>query len=146
MFKIKSFRQNILIGFVLAAFLPLIFLGFFSYSYLSSKIEESVNLRNELLARNIAIEICSYLNRPEIFLQQTAMLLRETSSERKEKDNLLNDVVANSDFIETIYLIDEQKVVINIGLEKNYVKLAENHLGNDLSGLNILKNIQYFEG
>ncbi len=146
MFNIKSFRQTILIGFVLAAFLPLIFLGFFSYSYLSSKIEASVNLRNELLARSIAIEISSYLNRPEIFLQQTAILLRETSGERKDIDNLLNDVVANSDFIETIYLVNEQKVVINIGLERNYIQLAEDHLGNDLSGLNILKNIQYFEG
>ncbi|GEM_PF-2721519 len=143
MLKVNSFKNTIFFGFVLATFLPLIFFGFFSYFYLSSKIEESGNQRNELLANTVAIEISSYLSKPEVVLHQTDIHLSEAIHDDDTINALLNEVVEDSYYLETLYLIDKNKQVVNIGLEEEFVHLAKLHVGNDLSGMSILRNIGY---
>jgi signal transduction histidine kinase/HAMP domain-containing protein len=141
----KTFKQSLLFGFMLATFLPLFISGYFSYSYLSYKIKESGQHNNELLAANVAGEISSYLQNPLITLKQAAILLGVHKHNTKEINDFLNSTVVKSDFLEIIYVIDHKKIVKNIGLADEYQNLRDSYLGMDLSGLSILRNIEYLQ-
>ena len=95
---------------MLATFLPLFISGYFSYTYLSYKIKESGQNNNELLAANVAIEISSYLQDPLITLKQAAILLSEHKHNNNEINEFLNSTVTESDFLETVYVVDDQNL------------------------------------
>ncbi len=146
MLKIKTFRGSLLLGFMLSTFLPLIFFGYFSYSYLNYKIEEFGKQSNELLAETVATEISSFLRNPLIVLEQVMILLKPERPAVTEIDDILDEIVSESDYLETVYVINAEKHVTDIGLDPEYRSVADNYLDLDLSGLSMLKNIEFLQG
>lgn len=143
--KFQTFRHSLLFGFMLATLLPLFTAGFFSYSYLSYKMEESGRHKNELLAANVATEISSYLRDPLVTLQQADILFKTHYHNDLETNEFLNAIVEDSKLLEIVYVINDKKIVQNIGLTDEYKHLRDAYLDIDLSGLNILRNIEYLQ-
>ncbi len=142
MFKLKTFSSSLILNFLLATILPLICLGYFSYSYMGFKIKESNKHGNELLAVTVANEISSQLNLPATVLQQTGIILNSEVNLHLETNRLLNSIVSESNFLEGIYVLNDKKQIVNLGLEEKFVNVADTYLGLDLSGMSILKNIE----
>jgi hypothetical protein len=142
MFKLKTFSSSLTLNFLLATIVPLICLGYFSYSYLEFKINQASKRSNELLAETVANEISFQLRLPEIVLRQTGIILNSQGSSDQKTNRLLNTVVSESSFLEGIYVLDENKHIAYLGLEEQFVKVAETFLDLDLSRLSILKNIE----
>lgn len=126
MLKIRTFKQSIFYGFLFATFMPLIFLGYFSYTYLSFKITEAEQRADELLAASTAKEISSYLQAPLNVLRQVWTLVLIHNHDDKEINDHLNQSVTDSHLLDSIYIVDERKKVINIGLNNINRHIAEN--------------------
>ncbi len=148
MYTSKSFRRTLLLGFIIAVFVPLICLGFISYSYLGHKVEEFANQRNELLAETVATDMSSYLRHPLTVVQQIAIMFDSESLffPNPEIDRVLSSIARESDFLESVYVIDAEKRIVNIGLDLQYSEVVDNYLGMDISSLSVLKNIEYLQG
>jgi len=146
MYTSKSFRRTLLLGFMIAAFVPLICLGFISYTYLGHKVEEFVNQRNGLLAETVATDMSSYLRHPLTAVQQIAIMFDSESFSNPKINRILNTIARESDYLESIYVIDADKRIVNIGLGQQHSEVHDNYLGMDLSGLSVLKNIEYLQG
>ena len=109
MFNMKTFRSSLVLNFLLATILPLVCLGYFSYSYMSFTINESSKRSNELLAETVANEISAQLSFPAIELRQVGVLLRSLKSTSPGIDSMLDQTVFESSYLESIYIIDEKK-------------------------------------
>lgn len=146
MLRIRTFKQSIIYGFLFATFLPLIFLGYFSYSYLSYKISESEQMGNELLAEATAKEISSYLLDPLTVLRQILTLVLLHEHDDREINSHLDQSIQESNLLDSIYIVNNAKMIVNIGLKEGSSGLKENYIGLDLSNLGILRNIEYLQG
>ncbi len=146
MFKIKTFKRSLLLGFMLATFLPLLCLGTISYYYLNQKIEEYGERTNRLVAETVATEISSYLRNSLNVLEQVGILLRSDHLQLVETAAILDMIVTESDYIETLYVVDRTRRIINIGLTNEYNEERKKHLGGDLASLNIFVNIEFLLG
>jgi signal transduction histidine kinase/HAMP domain-containing protein len=142
MFKFKTFSSSLILNFLLATILPLICLGYFSYSYMGFKINEAGKRSNELLAETVANEISFQLNLPATVLRQTGIILNSNVSRHVETNTLLNTVVSESNFLEGLYILNDKKRIVNLGLQGQFAKALDTYKGLDLSGLGILKNIE----
>jgi signal transduction histidine kinase len=146
MFKIKTFRRSLLLGFMLSAFLPLVCLGYVSYSYLKFKTDEFGKQSNELLADTVATEVSSFFRSPLIAMEQLVILFKSTKLSAPQINTILDETVSESDYIEAVYIVNEKKRVIHIGLDEGYRSIRDNYLDLDLSGLSILRNVEYVQG
>jgi len=141
-----TFKQTLILGFILAAFLPLSLLGYFSYSYLNYEISVSEQSKNELLAKSTAKQVSSYLRDPLIALRQVSALVLSNDYSNLKINNLLDIVVNESDLLESIYILDNSKAITHIGLRGTRENVVENYIGLDFSNMNIFRNIEYLQG
>ena len=134
-----------MLNFLLATILPLVCLGYFSYSYMSFTINESSKRSNELLAETVANEISAQLSFPAIELRQVGVLLRSLKSTSPGIDSMLDQTVFESSYLESIYIIDEKKRITHLGIDERFSDTRDNYLGLDLSGLSILRNLEFLQ-
>lgn len=146
MYKTKSFRRTLLFGFMVSTFIPLACLGYISYTYLGYKIDEFGNQRNILLARTVATEMSSYLRNPLTILRQAAIILESEYLDDTEINEVLNEISWESDYLESVYVINRDKKITHIGLDQQYEAIIDNFLGMDLSSLSILRNVEFLQG
>ncbi len=146
MLKIKTFKRSLLLGFMLATFLPLLCLGTISYYYLNYKIKEYGEQTNRLVAETVATEISSYLRNSLNVLEQVGILLQSDHLRPVETAAILDMIVAESDYVETLYVVDRTRRIVNIGLSVEYQNERKLYLDADLSSLNIFANIEFLLG
>ncbi|WP_187426771.1 ATP-binding protein [Geothermobacter ehrlichii] len=90
--------------------------------------------KNFLLANAVAREIGESLREPQSVLRQLAAILVLYFSDEEDSTSLLLDsAVRNSDYFDSILLLDHRGRVLHVGLPENLRKLRRNYLGLDLA-------------
>ena len=125
--------------FILAALLPILITGFLSYFYLSRKITGDIQEKNQLIAQAIVGEISSVLKEPLTILQQVKFLIQTHEHINGELDSTLDYTVRHSKFFESIFILNAEKQIVNLGLPDNSGHLRANLMGVDYSGMDLFR-------
>lgn len=137
----KSGRLNVALiaRFVLTAIIPILVIGSLSQVYLTGHIRDSVESKNLLLANSMAREISITLKQTQVILDQVSVFLTDHIKQYEGHDDfdavneLLDSVVVESDFFESIYLLDANGIVTHAGFAHNAVTRRDDFIGIDFS-------------
>ncbi len=139
MHRTRNLRKYILLRLILAITLAIFIVGLLSFLYLKKKTSESVQTKNELLAKAVAGEVRGFLNEPYAILTQTALFLSSHKHSGHETSDLLDTVVRKSGFFESLFLIDRNGTVFDAGLTVLQSPLREDYIGLDFSARKYFK-------
>jgi len=129
----KSLKRSLYFSFALAALLPIIVVSCSVLFYLTSHTLEDVARKNLLLARAVSGEVEVFLREPHAVLDTIRRdLVARTDIQPNETASLLNAHVRSSDLFESIYILDRNGRIEQVGLSESR---EPNRL--DLTGLDL---------
>lgn len=139
--KAGSLKIGLVWSFIQVSVIPILVIGFLSLNHLTSKITESVEGKNELLARSVTNEISGRLQEAVTILAEISGFVSHFSHNNMVINDVLDDVVERSDHFESIYLIQEHSKIDHVGLSKELQGRRQDYLGLDVSGLTIVQRV-----
>lgn len=138
---LTSLKRALTVNFLMVSSIPVLLFGLLNIQLLSKHQLEGVREHNMKQARSIAEEVEAFLLEVRsdlLHVEQTiasGMILKS-----EDIDNFLAGVVRNSQFFESIYLLDSQHHVLHLGLLPNLQSRHNDYVGLDFSGHQLFRS------
>jgi PAS domain S-box-containing protein len=117
MFFISSLKRAFTVNFLLVALLPVLCFGLINIQLVLNHQLEGVRGRNMTQARNITEEVESFLLEVKSDLRHVQQAISHGSILQPDRiDDFIAGMVQNSQFFESIYLIDNNYQVLHLGV------------------------------
>jgi hypothetical protein len=142
-----SLKRALTVNFLLVASLPVLFFGLINIYLVSSHQLEGVRDRNIVQARSIAEEVESFLLEVRADLQHvqqtitSGIILQPDST-----DYFLAGMVRNSQFFESIYLLDSNYRVLHLGVLPELQSRRDDYVRLDFSGHQLFQDEEKVTG
>ncbi len=134
MVRQAKLRSILLWRFLFLSLLPVLLLGGVTLTLVNRETRVNLETKNFLLANAVAREIGESLREPQSVLRQlAAVLLLDLADEKNATRLLLDSAVRNSDYFDSILLLDRRGRVLDVGLPEESRRLRKNFLGLDLA-------------
>ncbi len=132
-----SFRNTLILNFILVAILPLVVIGFITLYLFTGYLEEEITRKNFLLAKSISGEIGAFIDQPKDMLRQLAAMIEGGHMSNEDLFRAsLESIIANYPVFEMIEVIDDAGVV------KEVVPFRKDYIGLNVSGKPFFKEMQ----
>ncbi len=129
-----TLRSALLWRLVLASVIPILLVGFLSLRYLTRSSVAAAETQNRLLSRALAAEVEAFLSEPFTALSGLGDLsLQHARHAHLPIKDLLARAAHFSNLFESIFLLNRQGVIIDVGLARQVNGQREDYLGLDLS-------------
>jgi hypothetical protein len=135
-----SLKRALTLNFLLVASVPVLLFGLINIYFISQHQLEGVRERNAAHARSIADEVESYLLEVRsdlLHINQT--VAAENILQPASIDAFLSGAVQSSRFFESIYLLDRQNKIINLGLMSKLETRSDDYIDLDFSGHQVFR-------
>ncbi len=130
-----SLKRALTVNFLLVASVPVLIFGLLNIQLITKQQLEGVRERNMLLARNIAGEVESFLVEVHSDLNQIEQTIAsEIIQHPADIDRFLASVVGNSQFFESVYLLDKNHKITHLGVLPILQSRLDDYAGLDFSG------------
>jgi len=138
---LNSLKRALTLNFLLVAALPVLLFGLLNIQLLSKYQLEGVQERNMIQARSVAEEVGVFL----LEVRSDLLLVKQTIDsgmilQASDVDDFLAGVVRNSQFFESIYLLDNNYQVLHLGLLPELQSRRNDYVGLDFSGHQLFQN------
>lgn len=138
---LSSLKRALTVNFLLVAAVPVLIFGLFNIQLISSHQLDGVRDRNATQARNIADEVDSFLREVRSDLRHVEQVLSTKEMLQPGRaDDFLANMVRNSRFFESIYLLDDQYRVVSLGVLPKLLARSEDFIGLDFSGHQLFRS------
>jgi hypothetical protein len=138
---LSSLKRALTVNFLLVAAVPVLIFGLFNIQLISSNQLDGVRDRNVTQARNIADEVDSFLREVRSDLRHVEQVLSTKEMLQPDRaDDFLANMVRNSRFFESIYLLDDQYRVVSLGVLPKLLARSEDFIGLDFSGHQLFRS------
>ena len=135
-----SLKRALTLNFLLVASLPVLLLGLLDIQLISKYQLEGVRERNMSQARGIVEDVESLLAEVLADLHHVQQTISSDKILKPDSvDDFLASMVENSQFFESIYLLDANLKVIHIGVMAKLQSHLEDYAGIDFSGHQLFK-------
>lgn len=142
-----SLKRALTVNFLLVASLPVLLFGLLNIHLLTEHQLDGVRERNMAQAKNVSDEVESFLLEVKSDLQHVEQTITSGDILRPDRtDDFLASVVRNSQFFESIYLLDVNRQVSSLGLLPKLQSKLDDYAGLDFSGHQIFKNFDDSDG
>jgi hypothetical protein len=136
-----SLKRALTLNFLLVAALPVLIFGLLNIQLIAGYQLDGVRDRNATQARNIADEVDSFLLEVRSDLRNVEQVLASKEVLQPGRaDDFLAAVVQNSRFFESLYLLDDQYRVVNLGVLPKMLARSEDYLDLDFSGHQVFRS------
>jgi PAS domain S-box-containing protein len=119
-----SLKRALTLNFLLVGIVPILVFGFVAVTLLENRLLEGLEERNQLLARDIGEETKQFL------------------SEIRLDDRYLEQTVQNSQFFESIYILDRNYRIVNLGLDLQAASRREDYKQIDFSSHALFRKVR----
>lgn len=126
-----SFSRSLTLHLTVLVVVPICLLGLALQAYMTQRIDEEITARNTLLAQVVRGEMAGFLRQPENFLTFLLGAVQEGGGLTRGD---LYRAARISRFFESIYLLDDQGIVTNVGFASGDGSEGRQFIGLDLSG------------
>ena len=135
-----SLKRALTLNFLLVASLPVLLFGLLNIQLLSKHQLEGVRERNMVQARGISEEVESFLLEVLTDLRQAEQTITSgTILQTGSVDDFLTNMVRNSQFFESIYLLDSNRQVLHLGVLPKLQSRRDDYARLDLSAHQLFK-------
>jgi PAS domain S-box-containing protein len=142
-----SLKRALTVNFLLVASLPVLFFGLINIYLVSSHQLEGVRDRNIVQARSIAEEVESFLLEVRADLQHVQQTITSGSILQPDStDYFLAGMVRNSQFFESIYLLDSNYQVLHLGVLPELQSRRDDYVRLDFSGHQLFQDDEKVTG
>ncbi|MDG5466705.1 PAS domain S-box protein [Deltaproteobacteria bacterium IMCC39524] len=136
-----SLKRALTVNFLVVAAVPVLLFGLFTIQLISSHQLDGVRERNATQARSIADEVDSFLLEVRSDLRHVEQVLSTKEILQPGRaDDFLANMVRNSRFFESIYLLDDQYRVVSLGVLPKLLARSEDFIGLDFSGHQLFRS------
>lgn len=130
----STLQRTLSLHFLLVAILPALIFGIIAISLLHKHLQSGIYERNRLLSQDIAAAADQFLAQVERDLQRVARVVdARTIVSPGGIDDFLEKMVVNSERFESIYLLDHNKRIVNLGLDPRMRQERDDFHGVDYS-------------
>ncbi len=132
---LTSLKRALTLNFLLVAAVPILLFGLLSIRSISNHQLDGVRARNISQARSVSEEVESFLLEVRSDLQHVKQTIEsETILQPDSIDSFLSSMVQNSQFFESIYLLNSQYKVVNLGVLPKLQARSDDYADLDFSG------------
>ena len=144
---LSSLKRALTINFLLVASVPVLLFGLLNIQLLSQKQLEGVRDRNMTQARNISVEVESFLLEVRSDLRHVEQAIASDKIlQPAGVDDFLAGMVRNSQFFESIYLLDNKRQILHLGVLPELQSRRDDYAQLDFSGHQLFQNVDEMEG
>ncbi len=132
-----SFKNTLILNFILVALLPLVLIGFITLTIFTGYLEKEITRKDFLLAKSVGGEIGAFIDQPKDMLRQIAAMIEGGAMSNKDLFRAsLESIISNYPVFEMIEVID------TAGRVKEAVPFRKNYIGLNVSGKPFFKEIE----
>ncbi len=143
---LTSLKRALTLNFLLVASIPVLFFGLLNIQLLSKQQLDGVRARNMMQARSVSEEVESFLLEVLSDLRHVQQTIASDTILRPDSvDDFLAGVVRNSQFFESIYLLDNNRQILHLGVLPKLQSRRDDYVKLDFSGHQIFQNINVDE-
>jgi len=142
----KSLTKRIRISFVLIAALPLLGFGLLSLPILEETLLKDAFQHNHTIASSLGTSIEGYLDLPLHSLHMLKRISERFPGRSEPLSSIMEDIVQSSGIIEAIYITDESRRIIHLGLTPALNVQRNDFLGLDLSSHSLFRSLPRSDG
>jgi len=144
---LSSLKRALTVNFLLVGSVPVLLFGLVSVELIAEQQLKGVRERNVAQARSIAEEVDTFLLEVRSDLQHVQQTVApETILQKASTNQFLSGVVRNSLFFESIYLLDEDKHVLHLGVLPELEARQDDYAGIDFSGHRLFRTKMQITG
>ncbi|MBE9521359.1 MAG: PAS domain-containing protein, partial [Proteobacteria bacterium] len=140
---LKPLKRILALTFAFAAIVPLLIVSILSINHLAVDNIGEIEKKNLLLAKAMSGQVEVFLRGPMVVLQNISAML-EGNPDYSEGDiqKLLELHVSGSELFESIYILDENGIVQNVGLPSGKEDFKRDIIGIDLAHKEFYKKVR----
>ena len=132
---LSSLKRALTFNFLLVASVPVLVFGLVNIDFVSDQQLKGVQKRTDKQALSVAGEVESFLFEVSSDLMHVKETIASGQILRQQSvNNFLNNVVRNSRFFESIYLVNEDFLIQNLGVLPRMLAHSEDYENLDFSG------------
>ncbi len=140
---LKPLKHVLAITFAFAAIVPLVIVSILVINHLTVDNIREIEKKNLLLAKAMSGQVEVFLRGPQVVLQNvSAMLKNNPDYSESDIQKLLALHVSGSELFESIYILDENGVVRNVGLPSGKEDFKRDILGINLAHKEFYKKVR----
>ncbi len=137
---LSSLKRAFSVNFLLVGSIPVLLFGLVSFQLVSEQQLKGVRERNLAQARGIAEEVDAFLLEVRSDLQHVQQTVApDTILQPGSTNQFLAGMVRNSQFFESIYLLDEKMHVLHLGLMPKLESRQDDYTNIDFSGHSLFR-------
>ena len=145
--SLTSLKRALTLNFLLVASVPVLLFGLLNIQLLSKHQLEGVRERNMLQAKSISDEVESFLLEVRSDLQHVEQTIASGKILQPDSvDDFLSGVVRNSQFFESIYLLDSGHQILHLGVLPKLQSRRDDYARLDFSGHQLFKTAEEMTG
>ncbi len=142
-----SLKRALTLNFLLVASAPVLLFGLINVHLVTKQQLEGVRERNMLLARSISEEVESFLLEVRFDLQHVEQTIASGQILNPVGvDSFLAGMVRNSQFFESIYLLDNNRQVLHLGVLPKLQARRDDYVKLDFSGHKLFQSVEEIKG
>jgi PAS domain S-box-containing protein len=131
---LSTLRRTLSLHFLLVAIIPILVFGLIAVSLLHKHLQDGIYERNRLLSRDIAAATDEFLAEVERDLTMAANVVAADMLARHQSvDDFFGEIVRRSRSFESIYLLNKDRVVVNLGIDLRTRLNRDDYHGVDFS-------------
>ncbi len=144
---LTSLKRALTVNFLLVASVPVLVFGLLNIQLLSKQQLEGVRERNMLQAKSVSEDVEAFL----LEVRSDLYLVEQTIASGKilktaDIDDFLSGVVRNSQFFESIYLLDSGHKILHFGVLPKLQSKRDDYAGLDFSGHQLFQSAEEMTG
>ena len=144
---LTSLKRALTLNFLLVASVPVLFFGLLNIHLLSKQQLEGVRERNMGQVRSVSEEVESFLLEVHSDLQHVEQTIASDQILKSDSvDDFLAGVVRNSQFFESIYMLDSNRQILHLGLLPKLQPRRDDYTQLDFSGHQLFQAEAEFTG
>ena len=141
-----SLKRALTVNFLLVASLPVLLFGLINVQLVSKHQLNGVSETNMLQARSISAEVESFLLEVRLDLQHVQQTINSKILQPGTTDHFLAGMVRNSQFFESIYLLNSNFHVTHLGVLPAQQSRRDDYARLDFSGHQLFQEIEEITG
>ncbi len=139
----QTLRKALIVSNTLISIIPLVFIASFILLFVFQDKKDDFILRTDILSKGIRSQIQLFMDQPQATLNVISSVLGKPGFDSENSvTDLLNTYVQESDYFESIYLLDEAGKVISAGLPKDREFFRRDILGIELGHKKEFKTVK----